>query len=57
MMLMLGVVLIVVAVILGIFGFLNAAVSALLWIGVALAVIGIILLVVPSIRGRSNRQL
>jgi uncharacterized membrane protein YtjA (UPF0391 family) len=57
MMLMLGVVLIVVAVILGIFGFLNAAVSALLWIGVALAVIGIVLLVVPSIRGRSNRQL
>jgi uncharacterized membrane protein YtjA (UPF0391 family) len=56
-MLMAGVVLIVVAVILGIFGFLNAAVSALLWIGVALAVIGIILLVVPSIRGRSNRQL
>jgi hypothetical protein len=56
-MIVLGICLIVAAVVLGIFGFLNAAVSALLWIGVALAVIGIILLVVPSIRGRSNRQL
>jgi drug/metabolite transporter (DMT)-like permease len=53
-MLVLGVVLIVVAVILGIFGFLNAAVSALLWIGVALAVIGIVLIVLPRFSNRSQ---
>jgi predicted phage tail protein len=56
-MIVLGICLIVAAVVLGIFGVLNAAVSALLWIGVALAVIGIILLLVPSITARRNRQL
>lgn len=52
-MLTLGVVLIVIAVILGIFGFLNAAVSALLWIGIALAVIGLVLIVIPRFSNRT----
>lgn len=54
-MLMLGIGLIVVAAILIIFGITNAAVSALLWIGIVLAVIAVVLIVVNSVRGRSSR--
>lgn len=44
-MLMLGILLVVVAAILIVFGVVNAAVSALLWIGIAVAVVALVLIV------------
>lgn len=44
-MLTLGVLLVVVAAILIVFGVVNAAVSALLWIGIAIAVVALVLIV------------
>jgi len=49
-MLMLGILALVVAAILIVFGITNAAVSALLWVGVALVVVALVL-VVLSRRG------
>jgi len=52
-MIILGIVCIVAAIALIVFGVVNAAVSALLWVGVALAVLGAILVVVSRRGPRS----
>jgi hypothetical protein len=51
-MLILGVLLVVVAAFLIVFGVVNAAVSALLWIGIAIAVVAIVLIVLDRHRTR-----
>jgi len=55
-MLVLGVVLIVVAIILGVFGFVGTALTWLLYIGVGIAVVALVLIVLDR-RGAGRRQL
>lgn len=52
-MLMLGIICIVAAIVLIVFGVVNAAVSALLWVGIAVAVVALVLIVL-SRRGSSR---
>jgi len=52
-MITIGILCIVAAIVLIVFGVVNAAVSALLWVGVVLAVIGAILVVVSRRGPRS----
>lgn len=52
-MLMLGLFCIVAAIVLIVFGIANAAVSALLWVGIAVAVVALVLIVL-SRRGSSR---
>lgn len=51
---MLGILCVVVAAVLIIFGVVNAAVSALLWIGIAVAVVAVVLIVLDR-RGKTTR--
>ena len=50
-MLMLGIGVLIVAAILIVFGIANAAVHALLWVGIALVVVALVLIVVTRTRG------
>lgn len=50
-MLMLGIVALVIAAILIVFGIANAAVHALIWVGVALVVVAVVLIVLTRTRG------
>lgn len=54
-MLRLGIVCIVAAIALIVFGVVNAAVHALLWVGVVVAIIALVLIVTSRSRGRADR--
>lgn len=56
-MILLGVLLVVAAVVLIVFGVAVAAVKWLLWVGIALLVIGGVVVLIHAVQGRRNRAL